>query len=470
MALSSAISEARNRGAEDDQILDQFYTQNKDKQPAIDEAVKRGANPSQILDQIISQESKVVSKPQPKQKGALESVADVVSAPFEKAGTFLFGTAAKTVGSVIGSGVESAAKLAGKDIGNKFTQEAERLLGTPLEAAKNIGFTVLEVFPGGPGIKNAVLKIPGGSKIIEEVGNLVKFIPDSLRESAIKSYSQALGPTTKEMKAITEKVVPKLIEKGETALTRTSLLEKAREAKTLAWDALDEVLKQIPEGTMIKTKPIIDVLENTKKTFFVPGTDIAAEPQLIQHVDDIKAVVEQLGEDVSFQSLRGLRQIWDKTIQASHGFMKTLPEGTMLDIKKTANDAIRDELAKTHPNLDRLNKEYSFWTNVEKVLTETVKRTTAQATPLSQQLMQQAGVTGGLVQGGIDTAILTGTLLKNLLKITQSTGWRTVSAIQKDRLADYIRAGNINAINLWIGKTMEGIKNLVEEPGQPPQQ
>jgi hypothetical protein len=221
---------------------------------------------------------------------------------------------------------------------------------------------------------------------------------------------------------------------------------------------------------MIKTKPIIDVLENTKKTFFVPGTDIAAEPQLIQHVDDIKAVVEQLGEDVSSQSLRGLRQIWDKTIQASHGFMKTLPEGTMLDIKKTANDAIRDELAKTHPNLDRLNKEYSFWTNVEKVLTETVKRTTAQATPLSQQLMQQAGVTGGLVQGGIDTAILTGTLLKNLLKITQSTGWRTVSAIQKDRLADYIRAGNINAINLWIGKTMEGIKNLVEEPGQPPQQ
>lgn len=85
-----------------------------------------------------------------------------------KVGNFLYGNTAKTVVPIIGRGVESGAKLVGKDIGNTFTKEADKNL-----TVKNAALSAMEVLPVekalglvGKGVKYVA---PGAAKAVEEI-------------------------------------------------------------------------------------------------------------------------------------------------------------------------------------------------------------------------------------------------------------------------------------------------------------
>lgn len=109
-------------------------------------------------------------------------------------------------------------------------------------------------------------------------------------------------------------------------------------------------------------------------------------------------------------------------------------------------DAIREELGEQLPDIDALNKEYSFWKNGNQVVLDTVTRRVGQAKPLGQKLASAAGTAAGYATGRVGGAVLGLEAMTALEKLTTSTAWGTVSAVMKSKLADAIASGNTSAI------------------------
>jgi hypothetical protein len=84
--------------------------------------------------------------------------------------------------------------------------------------------------------------------------------------------------------------------------------------------------------------------------------------------------------------------------------------------------------------------------------------------PWSQRMAETAGIAGGLARGSIEMAALAGITLKNLVKLTSSTAWKTISAVAKNDLADAIARGDTAKASLIISKMLEGIKNIFSQP------
>jgi hypothetical protein len=267
-----------------------------------------------------------------------------------------------------------------------------------------------------------------------------------LKDSAQRQMARVLGPTTRENKAITEKVVPELLQRGVTAATRKSFLNKASAKLAKTGFDLDKALQAVPKGTTVNTAPIVKHLDDARAEFIVNGVEI--DPAAIRRLDTLKDTITQLGPDVDYQSLRRVRQIYDKIVADARGFFgKTVAEGSNIDAQRELAGAIRRELAKATPDVAKINKEYSFWSNVEKVLGDTVERTQSQSKPLGEQLVRAGAITGGVgsigLAGGPEAASAA-IAIAALNKAIRSTAWNTWSAVNKARVADLVAAGRFD--------------------------
>lgn len=296
----------------------------------------------------------------------------------------------------------------------------------------------------------------GGEVAGKGLSALGKTLSPTLKSSALKSYTKALNPTTKENKAITQRIVPELIDRGTIGLSRQGLLNSVAKRVDKANKEMDMVLEGIPKDTPVNLAKVIDELENAKQSFLVKGANgemIAADPQAIQHIEGFQKIISDIGVDSApYESVRKLRQIWDKSIADSKGFYgKTLTEGSLLDAKKEAADALRKELAQEFPDMDKVNKEFSFWANAQKVLGDTIERTQGHQRPLTETIRRGAGaVIGGTIGGGAG-ALIGDIALGGLTKLVDSTAWRTLSAIQKNKIAELLATGETKqAIDLII--------------------
>jgi len=151
-------------------------------------------------------------------------------------------------------------------------------------------------------------------------------------------------------------------------------------------------------------------------------------------------------------------------------FGRTIAEGSELDATREAANAIRRELAKASPDVARINKEFSFWKNVDRVVGQTIQRTASQAKGLGQQIAESVATPAGAAavasgNPGPAVAIAVPVLLR---KVLQSPQWKTFSAVQKDRLAEALARGDIQAISrlLTHGATALG-GDRSELDGQP---
>jgi hypothetical protein len=395
-------------------------------------------------------------------KNALGVAADVADATFGRAANFLFGTTAKTVGSLVGSGVESGMDLVGIKNPHTFTKIADKEL-TGLNAAKNIAFTTLELWPGGKTLSTAMK----GTKLapyLEDFAKVFKFIPDALKEHAIAQYSKALAPTKEFLKRHTEKIVPELLERRVMGLSINRLLDRAKTELFEAGDKLDNALSMVPEGLKIRTESILNDLEEMKAKAMVKGTKVVAEPGLLNSINEVKGVISELGDEVSFESLRSLRQIWDRAITSGgKAFGRTMTEDSLLNIKRAANDSIRAELAKAAPEVAKVNAEFTFWSRVKEVTEATAERKTGQSGELIPTIAEGAGTVIGLAsKKGLLGVAAGAVLMRNLKKLMTSTAWRTFSAVQKAKLADALSVGNIEAAMAIVGKLTAEIHNATD--------
>jgi hypothetical protein len=125
--------------------------------------------------------------------------------------------------------------------------------------------------------------------------------------------------------------------------------------------------------------------ETYKQEGIVNGVKV--DPDLVNKASQLQRIVEQLGPDVSYESLNRVRRVWDAKVAKAGGYAgQTLAEGSMVDAMREGANAIRSELAKDRPDIAKLNSEYSLWSKVKQVVGDTMQRRAGQEGNLMPKL------------------------------------------------------------------------------------
>lgn len=443
----------------------------------------QGIDPNQLISDIQAAGHTVEGYVPPKeqQKSLLTRAADGIDKIMGPASEFIAGTSAPAVGSVIGSGVEAATDLYTQVSGKKatgilgtlqekkpFTQSAEQLLGPAggkAETAKTLAFSTLEMYPGGGAAKTLVKKLPYGEKAIAAFSKVIDHIPANLREQAIKQYSEALAATGKEMKATSEKIIPGLLERGQSVGFGglEGLAQKASGLEDVAGKRIDLYLKNAPQTIKTTIRPVLGALETLKNKYIVDGKIIRPEAvNTIEKTQETIATLSKKGE-VSQKSVVALRRIFDEHFSTSKG-LDDITQYTKKS-ERAAGDAIRAEIAKSSPDFAKLNSEYSFWRNVRQVAETTAEKQKSQVKGgLSSIISSAAGTVAGASagQGYAEKAIFAGIggyLGNKGVEFFKGPAFKSMSAVQKNKLANAIAKGSFKEADLIVSKALAGTRN-----------
>jgi hypothetical protein len=275
-----------------------------------------------------------------------------------------------------------------------------------------------------------------------------------------KQYAQALGATTNANKQLSEKIVPELISRRVTG-SREGIKELAEKQIEKVGGELDVALAQVPKGKAVDVGAVFNQLQKLKKQYVVPSGTAGVNQIVDKSAYDALGKMQTLvaGTQATHESVRRLRQILDGMVTAGDKtFGRTIAEGSELDATREAANAIRRELAATAPNVAKINKEFSFWMNVDRVVGDTIRRTASQSKGVGQQIAEGVATPAGAAalatgNAGPAAAIAIPVILR---KVLQSPAWKTFSAVQKDRLAEAIASGNPQRIAAFLAHGTQG--------------
>ena len=371
-----------------------------------------------------------------------------------------------------------AAAVTGGDEAATMANSAEQMrsgdvaggLGSAIAPVVNAGLAA-----AGGGAAPEMVEATGVPGALRAAG-----VPDALRESAEAQYARVLNATTKGNKIRSAEVVPQLIDRGVTAVTLKGLQKQAASQMANFGQQIGNAFERLPEGTAVPIdamkKGIMDAAEDA---YTVQGPD--GQPQSmsevadagIKHAKDIVDRLDQLAtvdpttgaKTIPADTARRLRQYYDSIAQQAGRYDgAALADQSAAAAHAMAADAIRSQLASQFPDIAALNKEYSFWSDVNRVVSDTLTRRQGQAQPLGRQLMGAAGTGAGFVAGGVKGAILGREAMAALQTATSSPAWRTISAVLKDRLADAISNGRTATASLLANQiskaAVEGEKTV----------
>ena len=314
------------------------------------------------------------------------------------------------------------------------------------------------------------------------------FIAPLLKNSSVGQYSRALAPTTKINKAITQEITPELIQRGEFGTLQglekkaTQKISELSPELNQGYQDLQAASPKLPTraatGRMVKGtegqipnsgKQVVSDLENLKQQYIVGGKVV--QPQAVQAIEGVQDIMKQYGPNVSPTNLRRIRQIFEDPVAQRGAYSGAdISTSYALNAQKHAADSIRGILNKT-PDIGALNKEISFWLDVQRVTSQSGLRQTGQQgglmkvlTPLGSGL---AASTTGISLGaekGLEAGAATA-LTAMAYQVVRSPGWRTASAVAKDRFANALARGSIGDATALAARF--GVA-LAEAP--PPQQ
>ena len=297
--------------------------------------------------------------------------------------------------------------------------------------------------PGAASLGKASIKstLAGASKLPG-----IKTVASSLEGASESQLGKIFNPTTKYNKMKTGQIVGDVV-KGEKelpfAVTRKGLASKLEEKTGFFGKAIETFEDSGKVTGTSKTSKFLKYIEGEKGKYM--EGDVVLDESAIKSLDDLGATISKFGEDIPGQKLLSIKRKFDAIIKKKGGYSKLVAPDTDLDIKKDFTDVIRTELAKNNPDLDALNKQFTFYKNAEKILAETLERKTGQT-----GLMDKLAVVPGAIIGGatmsVTPAALGAATTWALYKTFTSTGWRQVSAALKTNLAKLLVSGDKVAI------------------------
>jgi len=348
-----------------------------------------------------------------------------------------------------------------------------RAVGVAGDVAVTTGVTGLQTGGDPTAMKTAAVVSGGIGSLAAGLGAKSPAVAKTLKESAEKQYGQVINATKQGNKWISQNVVvPELLDRGVKAFTLKGLLKKAEDKAAFFGRAIGAEWDALPAGTKTELDPIISRMTKEATDALTISTPGGAKPvteyakRALDQMEFLKNTLQDVAEvnpqtgvsEVPVEKLRQLRQAWDEVAAQAKVFQgQQLADHAAGKVHAMASGAIREQLAADFPNIAAINKEYSFWKNVKKVVGDTVLRREGQAKPMSQQIAAAGGLAIGGATGGIHGAIAGKAALEGLQKAMASPAWRTVSAVYKNRLADSIAKGNTSATTYEIGKILKAM-------------
>jgi len=314
-----------------------------------------------------------------------------------------------------------------------------RIVGEGVNAGSNAALHGEPVAP-------AAMSGAGGGALAESL----PFVAPMLKRSAEKQYGKFLNPTKETTKNMTGNIVPELLNRKVVASSGEALENRAADEVAKAGQNISQAVAA-HQGPDIQTQPILDALEKYKQGFMVNGT--AVNESAVSNAERLQDTVRALGPNVSFQSLNKARQILDANVaRAGAYYGKTLSEGSALDAEKAAANAMRRELARTNPDIAKLNGEYHFWSQVQDVMGATNARRVGQQGPLARIFYPAIGAGAGLVHSGAGGAAEGAAALAIANEVIHHPLFRTSSAIFKNELANQLAKGNAAGVAKLLGR------------------
>jgi hypothetical protein len=292
-------------------------------------------------------------------------------------------------------------------------------------------------------------------------------------------YGKVLNPAMKGTKHISRyETIPGLLERRVTGGSMEGLLDKTQTQVDKWGKAIEDAWSTVPQNTPLKSAPILQAIEDSVADAKVamPAGDVNLGPiadTMMDHADLMKTVVNKLstvnpqsGElEITVGNLRKLKTFAQKkAAEAGTYGGKPIADQSLAAIHATVGEAGKDQLAVHYPEVAKLNEQFHFWKNANKVVDETIERRVGQERGLIKTIGNTigglAGTAVGNQIGGTAGAIggtLVGTAVTDMLqRAMTSPGWRTTSAVTKQRLAEALANGNIGGVEFYLRKILAG--------------
>lgn len=384
-----------------------------------------------------------INKPTQK-KSLLQKADNLVVNTLGKASDFMFGSTSKTAGTMIASTILEAQ---GK---TKAAQKLREQNFTPTNAA----FTALEIYPGGGFVSKYLKKIPGGQVIAEAFNKL----PEKMKASAIKQYSEGLGATTNVLKSKTAKVVHQLLEQKVTG-SLNKINKLANQKLLTSSEAIKKAENIIPVFKKQAVEPIIERASKLRNAYIVNGKIL--DDGAVKSIDNVVSSITQFGKEIPETQLVKIKRILDKSVAlANKNFTKE--EGLTLaaEAKQGIVNTIRNVLNSSNPKLGEANKVFTLWKNVDDITSATIKRRSTQNNGITRFLGPLLGAGGvGAASGSVVKSAIAYFATDGAIRLFNSPAYKTISAVQKNQLAKYLESGKLKEAIFLTSKLLAGIKN-----------
>jgi hypothetical protein len=390
--------------------------------------------------------------------------------------------------AVTNLGVQAASKVAPSIAGAVGNTAARIIPRAGVEAAAGGAMSALQ---GGSAAAGAAL---GGA--VPVLGSaLSKLAPEAaarLKAAAAEGVEKALGPTKEYFKALTTKITPEILKRGVRG-SRESIKALSEEMVNVLGPQIDDAIQKFGDRRA-GLQPVMDAIEVAKdayrttrqvtaaeiaanpqlaekvRGFVSPGifeADVVFEPRAVEQLGKLQKTLAELGDSARVDQLVAIRRTWDEVVAQAGGFAhraagaigKPLADISEAEAKRVATSAIRSVLDDAAPELSKINKEFSFWKNLDDIVGQTLQRTAPQSKGLAQSVAEGAGAAAGALSGaggGILGSIGAATVGKKLggmlNSVFQSPRWKLASAQMKDSLAEAITSGNVSRAATILGR------------------
>lgn len=359
-----------------------------------------------------------------------------------------------------------------EQIANKIwewiSREAKDKFGTKEKAVETLTQNPLDVFlfvrGWLKGLKDAWLSKTDKKKI------------EKLTEEADQQIEQFLKPTKKTTKQVTAEISPELQKRLTTGkitpADRKVVLEQTQKEIDRVWKDIWEFIEKGRVKGEIDLSEMVNTLAKEDSKLRLDGQIIpwneAQAKFITAQLEFLAALERAYGKNLPAAKQLELKQKYDVVFDKAVTRDKITKFQDDLQVKLA--DTLRAELAKNNPDLDKLNKEYSFNKWLELVLEETIERTRWQD-PV-WLITELRGASQGTLWAAVWAwigwtvwwplwatvwAIMWGATWAKLTKVLGSPKYKLLSAKKKAELADAIAKWNktkVDKILDWMTVTL----------------
>jgi hypothetical protein len=290
-------------------------------------------------------------------------------------------------------------------------------------------------------------------------------IAPHLRSSAQSQYAKIFSNRAKDA-AVLERATPEMIKRGITFKDpKADLADLALvEGKKAAANKANVLAAHEAQGATIPVPPVVQRLDlqrarlNNSTGPVSPAADRAS-----RLYDDLSGRIQTeavvgpngptQGQALGIGPAEKFRKQWAQSARDTHNN----PAATVMEspeVYKAAANAIRAEINQL-PGMKGANREVGFWRDVERL---------SEHAPQSKTIGQVAGegatrVLGESAWGFLHPGMLVksaGEALRTIRAATKTPQWRSASAVQKTKIADYLETGQVGPAMEELGYIMQG--------------